>query len=108
MTCCVKIVGSDESTILARALLDSASSALFNKEHLAQGLRLAPQGHNISGIDAMTNQLSSHEVASFSVAHPDNKGKIVPVEALILSKITSTFPLHPVSLDTKGKHVGVL
>ena len=27
------------------------------------------------------------------------------VEALILSKITSTLPLHPVSLDTKWKHL---
>ena len=29
----------------------------------------------------------------------------MPVEVLILSKIMSTLPLHPVSLDTKWEHL---
>ena len=61
MTCCVKIVGPDSSTTKARALLDSASSASFIAEHLAQRLRLARRSHsiNISGIGATSYQLSS-------------------------------------------------
>ena len=43
--------------------------------------------------------------SEFSVSWPENKAKIVPVEALILSKIMSTLSLHPVSLDTKWKHL---
>ena len=107
MTCCVKIVGPDGSTTQARALVDSTLSASFITERLAQHFYLARRNHsiNISGIGVTTNQLSSHGVANFSVACPDNKGKIELVEALIQSKITSTLPLHPVSLDTKWKHV---
>ena len=46
--------------------------------------------------------MSHHQggVTTFGIARPDDKGKIVPVEALTLSKITSNLPLHPVSLDT--------
>ena len=54
---------------------------------------------------ATSNQPSSHRVTKFNIARPDGKGKIVPVEALMLSKITSILPLRPVSLDTRWKHL---
>ena len=53
----------------------------------------------------MSNQLSSCGEANFSVAHLDNKGKIVLLEALTLSKIMSTLPQHSFSLDPKWKHL---
>ena len=100
-------MGPDGSTTQARALLDSASSTSFITERLAQRLRLVRRSHSvkISGIGATSNQPSSRGVTNFSIARPDDKGKIVPVEALILSKITSNLPLHPVSLDSKWKHL---
>ena len=107
MTCRIKIVGPDGSTIQDRVLLDSASSTSFITERLAQRLRLVRRSHRvkISGIGATSNQPSSRGVTNFSITRPDDKGKIVPVEALILSKITSNLPLHPVSWDSKWKHL---
>ena len=58
MTCHVKTVGPDSSTTQARALLDSALSASFIMERLAQCLRPACCNHNISinGFGATSNQ----------------------------------------------------
>ena len=105
MTWRVKVVGPDRSTTQARALLDSASSTSFVTKHLAQRLHLVRHNDSvkISSIGATSNQPSSHRVTNFSIACPHSKGKIVPVEALIPSKITSNLPLHPVSFDTKWK-----
>ena len=107
MTCRVKIVGPDGSTTQARALLDSVSSASFITERLAQRLCLAHRSHsiNIGGISATSNQLLSRGITNFDIARPDSKGKLVAVEELILSKITPTLPLHPVSLNAKWKHL---
>ena len=107
MTWRVKIVSADESTTQARALLDSASSTLFNMERLARHLCLMRCNHRVKicGFGATSNQSLSRGVTNFSIAHPDGKGKIVSVETLILSKISSTLPIRPVSLDTRWKHL---
>ena len=107
ITCQVKIVGADGSTTQARALLDSASSTSFIRERLMQRLRLARHNHRvkISGIGVTPNQPSSCGLPNFSIARPDYKGRIVPVEALIPSKVTSNLSLCPVSLDTRWIHV---
>ena len=104
MTCRVKIVSPYGSTTQARVLLDSASSTSFITECLVQRLCLVRWNHSvkISGIGVMSNQPSSHGATNFSIARPDGNGKIVPVEALILSKITSNLPLRPVLLNTTG------
>ena len=90
MTCLVKIVGPDDSTTQVRAMLDSASSTSFIMERLAQHLRLVHRNHSvkISSISVKSNQPSSCRATDFSIACPDSKGKIAPVEVLILSKIT--------------------
>ena len=105
LSCCAKIVGHDGSTTQARALLNSASSASFIAEYLAQPICLVHRNHsvNISGISATSNQSSSLRV--ISIAHADKNMKIVPLEALILSKILSPLSLHPVSLDSEWKHL---
>ena len=60
MTCCVKAVVPDRSTTQARALLDSALSASFITECLAQNLCLARRNYsiNISNIGTKSNHLS--------------------------------------------------
>ena len=103
-------MGPDGSTTQAKALLDSVSTTLFITERLWQCFLLVHCNIRvkISGIGATSNKPSSHGGINFSNAHPDDKGKIVAVEALILSKITSNLPIRPVSLDTKWKHLDCL
>ena len=76
-------------------------------ERLAQCLRLVCHNHsiNISGIGATSNQSSSGGITNFSIARY-SKGKIVLVEALILSKSVSNLPLYLVFLNNiKWKHL---
>ena len=63
---------------------------------------------NIGGIGAAPNQLLSCGATNFDIDRPDSKGKLMAVEALILSKITSALLLHPVSLNVKWKHLDSL
>ena len=58
MTCMVLVEVPDGSTVKARALLDSASSASYVSEHLVKGLCLASYHQNtmISGIPRNTLQ----------------------------------------------------
>ena len=79
-------------------LLDSALSTSFLTEDLAQCLLLVCCNHKIriSSIGVTSNQPSSPTtVTDFSIAHPDDKGRVVPIEAQILSKVTYNLPLHP-------------
>ena len=94
MTCRVKIVCPDGSTTQVRALLDFVSSSSFVMERLLQRLRLVRcnQSLKINCIGEMSNQPSSRGATNFSIARPDGKRRIVPVEALIQSKITSNLP----------------
>ena len=100
-------MGPDRSTTQARVLLDSAPSTLFVTEWLVQRLHLVRRNYSvkISGIGVTSNHPSSCRATNFSIAYPDSKGKIVPVEALILSKITCILPLHPGSVDIRWKHL---
>lgn len=89
-------------------MLVSASTTSFVAERLAQNLCLVCRNQSIKipGIGGMSNQPFSRGAINFSITHPDSKGKTVPVEALILSKITSNLlPLQSVTMDTKWKHL---
>ena len=79
-------MGPDGSASQGTALLDSVSSTSFIMERLAQHLHLVRRNHSIkiSGFSETSNQPSSRGATNFSITHPDHKGKIVPVEALIL------------------------
>ena len=58
MTCLVRVKSPDGASAVARALLDSASSATFISERLAQGLRLPRTKRDvvISGIAGLTHK----------------------------------------------------
>ena len=91
----------------ARSLLDSTLSASVNAECLAQCFYLL-RCHcrvNISGIYETALQLSSLGIVSFHITRPDHDGKVLSIKALILPKITSKLPLHPVSLHHKFEHL---
>ena len=63
VTCWIKIVGPDWSTTQARALLDSESSMLSVREHLAQCRRLVRPNHSVKiiVIGTTSNQPSHAE-----------------------------------------------
>ena len=106
MTCQVIAVGHDGSTYKARALLDSASSASFVTERIAQRLRLSRCNHGskITGISRKMMQLSSRGSVHFHIKSAHTKGIALILEVLVLPKITSVIPSYIVAFDSKWKH----
>ena len=82
----------------ARALLDSASSSSFVSERLAQYLHLPRSRHlaQIAGIGGVSHQSLGQSVVHLSVAPVWSVGRVHEVEAIVLPKVTSDLPLHPV------------
>lgn len=74
MTCEVMIDAPDGSSVKARALLDSASSASFISESLAQSLSLphSPQSARISGVAGLVHKSPLQAVTKLSVTAPRN------------------------------------
>ena len=94
-------------TTKARALLDLASSALFITEHLAQRLCLPHHDHSmkISSIERARTKSPLQGMVDFKVTSLGSKGKTLDIKALVLPKITSVFPSHPVPFNRKWKHL---
>ena len=107
ITCQVKVVGPDGTTSQVRALLDSSSSASFITERLTQRLRLSRHhyGTKVSGIGGHTTRLTPRGMVHFNVTRVGQRGKALNVEALVLPKITSDLPSHPVSFHSKWRHM---
>ena len=84
MTCRVCIEAPDESTVGARALLDSASSASFISERLANTLSLPRSNRrvSISGIAGLS--LATH----FKLLSTRSPSKKFEVSAIIVPKVT--------------------
>ena len=107
MTCRVSGRSPDGHTTQARALLDSASSTSFISERLAQHLYLS-RSHRlaqIAGIAGISHQSLSQSVVHFSVAPVWSVGMAHEIEAMVLPKVTSDLPLHPVSLDGRWQYL---
>ena len=70
MTCRVLVDAPDGSSVEARAILDSASSASFVLEHLSQSLHLPcfRKGVQISGIAGLSHNSPLQAVPSFSIS----------------------------------------
>ena len=107
MTCQVLVIAPDGSTSRVRALLDSASSASFITERLTQRLRLPRRNYGIkvSGIGGSTTQLTVRGTVQCSITRVGQQGKNLDIEAMVLPKITSELPSHPVPFDSKWKHL---
>ena len=90
MTCRILIEAPDGSSVEARALLDSASTASFVSERLAQSLRL-PR--------------STQHNANFKVSSLHPPSKKLDVTAIIVPHVTCDLPLHPVPFNSKWDYL---
>ncbi len=110
MTCCVLVEAPDGSTNQARAILDSASSASFISERLAQRLRLPRfnQSTRISGVAGLSCNSSAQSVADFKVASTCFPHRKFDVTAIVVSRVTCDLPLHPISHSPMWNHLSGL
>ena len=106
MTCQLRVTNAHGYVMRARALLDSASSTSFITERLAQHLRLPRirRALHISGIGGVDARLTSRGIVRFNVANSHEKDH-VPVEAVVLPKITAELPVHHIPFDGRWKHL---
>ena len=106
MTCKVIICGPNGSTAQVRALLDSSSEASFITERLAQQLGLSRRhGPMITCIGESTPHIQPRGLVDIKVTDVHQKGKVHPVHALVLSKITSSTPACPVLEQQNWSHL---
>ena len=97
MTCQVIIRSPNGSTTQARALLDSGSEASFITERLAQQLRLSRRrGPMVTCIGETTPHIRLKGLVDVQVTDIHHAGKVHSVQALVLPKITTSAPAHPV------------
>ena len=98
MTCHVLVDAPDGSAVEARAILDSASSASFISECLAQTLCL-PRSHQstkISVIAGLSHSSPLWSIASVKVSPIRSPCKKMEVSAIVVPRVTRDLPLHPV------------
>ena len=107
MTCRVRITAPDGSSVIARALLDNASSASFFSERLVQNLALprVNQQIRVSGIGGMSHKLPIQSITSFQIAPIQHTGRSIAVTAVVVPKVTCDLPLCPVPFDLQWKHI---
>ena len=107
MTCRMFVDAPDGSSVEARAILDSASSASFVSERLAQSLCLprSNQGVRISGIAGLSHNSPSQSVANFDIHGILAPNKKINVSAIVVPRVTCDLPLHPVPFDVNWKHL---
>ena len=99
MTCRVLVDAPDGSSLEARALLDSASSASFVSERIAQTLSRAHQTTRISRVAGLSHNPPLQSIANFKIASTRAPGKKMEVTAVVVPCVTCDLPLHSVSFD---------
>lgn len=107
MTYRVLVESPDGSSIEARAILDSASSASFVSEQLTQTLCLTRSHQNtrISGIAGLFRNSPFQSIASFRISPSRHPNKKFEVSAVVVLRVTCDLPLQPVSFDSSWKHL---
>ena len=96
MTCQVRVRGSHGSTIECRALLDSASSASFVSERLAQRIHL-PRSRckaKIMGIAGIQHQSTSQAVTRLVISPTHDPTRKITLNAVIMPHVTCDLPLQ--------------
>ena len=103
MTCQVLVKAPDNSSVKARALLDSASSTSFVSERLDQSLCLPHFCHNIriSGIAGLSHQSPLQSVATFNVSPVHTTAKSLSVSAIVVPRVTCDLPDQPVHFHSQ-------
>ena len=101
--CRVLVDAPDDSSVEARAILDSVSSASFVSQRLSQSLRLprSRQGVQISGIAGLSHNSPLQAVASLSISAVRSPSKKLKVTAVIVPCVTCDLPLHSIPFDLK-------
>ena len=110
MTCQVVVTSPDGLSVEARALLDSASSASFISERLAQNLRLprSTQNARITGIACLSHKSPVQSVADFRISAVKPNSKAINVAAIVVPRVTCDIPRHPIDLDLSWNHLSDL
>ena len=110
MTCQVLVHGPDGMTTEARALLDSASSASFVSERLAQSLCLprSRQNTKIVGIAGLSHSSSYHSFVKVSVSPKDDPTRNINLSAVVLPRVTCDLPIQSVPFKPEWTHLSDL
>ena len=110
MTCSVQVSAPDGSTMTARALLDSASSASFISDRLARALNL-PRSHqitHISGVAGITKSTPLQSIATLSINTSRPPGERIDLTAIVVPKVACELPLQPIPFDVNWHHLSDL
>ena len=107
MTCRVRVKSPNGSFVVARALLDSASSASFISERLAQSLNLHRTKRDvvISGVAGLAHRSQTHSFTTFDVSLVNLSTKVVGVTAAIVPHVTCELPTHSVPFKSEWDHL---
>ena len=110
MTCSVLVEAPDGSVTQARAILDSASSASFISERLAQSLHLPRSNQNtrISGVAGLSQSSSAQSITDFKVSSVHCPDRKLDVTAVVVSRVTCDLPLHPIPFNSTWNHLSNL
>ena len=110
MTCRVCVKSPSGACTIARALLDSVSSASFIYEHLAQSLRLPRTKRDviISGVAGFAHKSLTQSFATFNVSPVNLSTKVISVTAAIVPQVTCEFPMRPVTFSSEWSHLNGL
>ena len=105
MTCRVLVRAPDGSTVKARALLDSASSASFVSERLVKGLCLPRlhQNTTISGVAGLTSS-SRQALTNLTISSTQSNSKF-DITAIVVPRVTCDLPVQPVPFSSSWTHL---
>lgn len=107
MTSYVVVEAPDGSSVRARALLDSASSASFVSERVSQSLKLPRSGQNmhISGVAGLAHSVPMQSITNFNISSIHSPHPKFSVTAIVVPRVTRDLPLRPIALDTSWSHL---
>ena len=107
MTCRVLVDAPDGSSVEARAILDSASSASFVSERLSQTLCL-PRSHQntkISGVAGLSHNSLLQTIANFRVSDTRDPTKKHDVTTIVVPRMACDLRLHPIPFNLEWNHL---
>ena len=110
MTCQLLVESPEGVTVEVRGILDSASSASFVSERIAQSLRLKRSSCNtrISGIGGLSLSPFTQSVATFTIAPSHCPSKRMNLSAIVVPRVTCDLPVAPVAYDPSWNHLADL
>ena len=107
MTCHVLIDAHDGSSVEARAIVDSASSASFVSERISQSL-CPPRSHQNArtpGVAGLYHSSPFQAIAILTISSVMTPTRKFKVTVVVVPKVTCDLSLHPVTFDLSWKHL---